>query len=365
MAQPSTHPRVRPIRWIGVGILALLPSACAWCVDNVIPPQAQENNTFCAQYMAEGLLDQAEARCNLAIEYTGGKYAEPFNNLGQIAVARGQLDLALERFKQAISLRNDFAEAHNNLGFIFVQRGEFDLAADQFKQAIEIDPGYQVARRNYATALMRVGDPKKAREEYLKCVELDPSFCDCRMGLGALALGAGEWDEAEGHFKKHIEVCPSEASGFYNLCFTLMRKQQCAPAVDACVQALALNPDLIEARKNLTQAYECLALQEGAIGKYLDEVRKNPGDPDPHFNLGRVYEEQKLNERALNEYLNAIRLNPKHKLAHYQAARVYDAMLRADETIEMCQKFVDLLRGEELAKQRDWCVNRVKELQFQ
>jgi tetratricopeptide (TPR) repeat protein len=355
----------RPIRWIGVSVLCVMPSACAFCIDDVIPPQAVENNTFCAQYMSEGLLDQAEARCKLALEYTGGKYAEPWNNLGQIAIQRGHLDIAAENFKRAISLKEDFAEAHNNLGFVFLQQSDNAAAADQFKQATEFDPGYQVARRNYATALMYMGKPEDARDEYLKCVELDPLFCDCRMGLGVLALGQGSFDDAQGHFQKHTEVCPNDANGYYNLCFTYMKKQLCAQAVDACVAAVAINKDYIEAKKNLTEAYECMALQGGAISKYLEEIAKNPGDPEPHFRLGTVYEEQKINERALNEFLNSIRLSDgKHKLAHYRAARVYDAALQADETIDMCQRFVDLLRNGELEEQREWCVNRVKELQF-
>jgi tetratricopeptide (TPR) repeat protein len=134
--------------------------------------------------------------------------------------------------------------------------------------------------------------------------------------------------------------------------------------VAACMSAMAIKPDYLEARQNLTAAYECLALEEGAIKKYLDQIRKNPGDPGLHYNLGIAYEERGLNEQALNEFLSAIKLDPKHQLAHYKAARLYDAQLRADETIDMCKRFVDLLMSNRLPVEKEWCVNRVRELQF-
>lgn len=360
------HSWTRPIRLLGITVVLVMPAACSFCVPWKPSPQAIENNTFCAQYVQQGLLDQAEARCDIAIEYTGGKYAEPWNLKGQIAASRGHYDLAVEYFKRAISRRNDFAEAHNNLGVIFLKRRETAAAMDEFKQAIEYDPGYQTARRNYGNALLNEGEPEKAKPEFLKCIELDPGFCDCRMGLGVIALGGGNFDEAQGHFAKMIEVCPNDAMGYYNLCYTYLRKQLCSDAVTACVAAVAIDRECIECKKNLTEGYECLALQGGAVSKYMDEIAKNPGDPEPHFRLGTVFEEQKLYDNAGDEFLYAIRLSEgKHKLAHYRAARTFDQLARSEQVIEMCQRFVDLLRGEELSDQRDWCVNRVKQLQFQ
>ncbi|MEM6733727.1 MAG: tetratricopeptide repeat protein, partial [Myxococcota bacterium] len=269
------------LRWFGGLCIALLP-ACANCIDNSVNPAAVEHNSFCAEYIAKGRLDQAEARCQLAIEF-GPKYAEPRNNMGQIAVARGFLDQATEWFKEAISLRDDFAEAHNNLGFVFEQRREYNQAADAFLQAIEIDPGYQVARRNYATMLLYLGKPEEARSEYLKCMEVDPTFCDCRMGLGVIELGNEEWTAAVSQFERLVQVCPNNETGWYNLCYSYMRMGECDQAVNACLSAVSINNEYIEARQNLTEAYSCLALQDEVLTELIDQIKQNPGDPEPHF----------------------------------------------------------------------------------
>ncbi len=347
----------------GVGVFVLLSTSCAFCVENVVPPQAEEHTHFCAEYFGQDKLTEAEARCRLAIEFCP-KCAEPWNLLGMIEHARGRVDRAIENFKTALSLKNDFPEALNNLGAIFLDRRDYGAACDAFKQALEIDPGYQTARRNYATCLMYTGKPEQARAEYLKCVEIDPGECDCRIGLGVLSLEKEDWNDAKAHFQKVTEACPDSAQGFYNLCWTYYKLGRCADAVDACTKALAINPDYLEARKNLTESYECLALQDGAIKKVIAELRNNPGDPELHFRLGRIYEDEQLWERALNEYSNCIKLDSKYLPAYYRAARVLDRMLRAEETIQMCQQFIDLVREAKYEKDREWCVKRIQELQF-
>lgn len=361
--QKRRMPHIHP----GLGLLAFAylwaQSSCASCPANVIPDQAKQHVHFCAQYLEQGELESAEARCRLAIEFAP-RYAEPWNQLGMIEIARGHLPLAREYFKNALSLKNDFPEALNNMGFVYLQERDYPMAADLFKQALEIDPGYQVARRNYATTLMYTGEKEQAKYEYQKCVEIDPNFCDCRIGLGVLALGQEKWNEAKSHFQKTTEVCPDIPEGHYNLCWALFKMGRCALAIDACTRALALNPEYLEARQNLSQAYECLALQDGAIKKMLGDLKENPMNPDLHFRLGSIYEQQQLYERSADEYLLTIQLNPDLVIAYFRAAQVFDKLLKAPETIDMCQKFIDRLRDPKLENERKWCVNRVKELQY-
>ncbi|HET6343592.1 MAG TPA: tetratricopeptide repeat protein [Myxococcota bacterium] len=353
----------KPIRVIGVLILAVMPQACAFCVRDPINPQAQQHTAFCAQYYQEGKLTEAEARCRLAREFAP-KYAEPVNLLGLIEYTRGHMDRARTFFKEALSLRDDFAEAHNNLGAIFMDERDFGYACDEFKQAIEIDPGYVNARVNLALCKFYGGHADDARAEYLKCVELQPKACDCRQGLGVLAASKKDYDSAKVEFQKMTEVCPEDPIGFYNLCQTYFDMGQCGNALEACMKAIAIKSDYLEARKNLTAATECLALEDGAIKEYTDKIKRNPGDAELHFNLGVVYSDKHLVEASLNEFLSTIKLKPDYALAYYRAARIYDDQVRTDDTIRMCKEFVDLLRGEKLAEQRDWCINRVKELQY-
>ena len=361
----------RPRRWrrcilriIGCAILALQPVACAFCVHDPINPQALQHTAFCAQYYRENKLTEAEARCRLAREFAP-KYAEPVNLLGLIEYSRGRQQNARDYFKEAIALRDNFAEAHNNLGAIFMDQRNYTEACDAFRQSIDIDPGYVNARVNLAMCHFYRGDPQTARKEYLKCMELDPKACDCRQGLGVIAAAERDFDEARVQFEKMTEVCPDNPVSFYNLCQTYYDMGQCGNALEACMKAVALKGDYLEARKNLTAATECLALEDAAIKDYMDKIKKNPGNAELHFNLGVVYADKHLTQAALNEFLNTIKLKADYTMAYYRAARIYDEQVRSDDTIRMCKLFVDLLRDNRFAEQKDWCVQRVKELQYQ
>lgn len=353
----------RPIRWFGLAALATT-TACAFCVETTIHPAAEEHTSFCAQYLADGKLTEAESRCRIAIEYSP-KYAEPYNLLGLVEYHRGHKQNAVDYFKQALSLKNDFAEAHNNLGVIFLEDQDYAMACDQFHQATEIDPGYVDARRNLAVCYVHDKEPKLARAEYLKCVELDPNACDCRLGLGVLATDEKDYGAGLAHFEKLTEVCPQMAEGHYYTCWTHYQMGKCREAVPACIHAQAVKPDYLEPRTLLTEAYACVFKQDGAVQQYLELIRKEPGNAEPHFNLGALYFERNLIEEAFNEFLNTVQLDPKYLLAYYWAARSADRLLKTDETIVYCQRFVDLLRDEPLKDEKAWCVQRVKELQFE
>jgi tetratricopeptide (TPR) repeat protein len=353
----------RPIRVVGIIALALMPAACGLCVENIIPDQAVENTAFCAQYIAEDKLTEAEARCKIAIEYSS-TYAEPHNLMGLIHYKRGHIERAVESFKHAIALRNDFAEAYNNLGGIFMERREYLPAEDQFREALSIDPGHVDARANLAKTLYYQHRDDDAREQYLRCIELDPNYCECRMGLGVLTLAKREFDEARTHFKKHTEICPDDAQGFYSYGFTNFEMGRCQDATDAFVAALSLNPAHLESRKAIVEAYDCLGKQDGALKVWIDKIRQNPGDPEPHYQLGTLYEDRQDYSRALTEYLNTIKLRADYIGAYYRAARIYNQQVQTQDTITYCQKFVDLQRDNTMAKERDWCISRVKELQY-
>jgi tetratricopeptide (TPR) repeat protein len=352
-------------RHFRLAILSLLTSAwnCAHCIRDPINPQAREHVAFCARYYAEGRLSEAEARCRLAREYAP-KYAEPLNLLGLIEYSRGHRDQARQFFKDAIALKEHFAEAHNNLGVLFMDERQFFKARDTFKQAIQIDPGYVNARVNLGLCLFYSGHRSKARKEYMKCLELQPQACDCRQGLGLIAASEKDFEEAKAQFTRMTEICPHSPIGFYNLCQVFYDMGQCGNSVEACMKALAIKPDYLEARKNLKLATECLALEDVTIKEYTESIKKKPRDPDLHFNLGVIYAEKRLLEAALNEFLNTIALDSHFLLAYYRAARIYDELVNTANTIRMCQKFVDALRDNKFSEEKDWCILRVKELQY-
>ncbi len=354
----------RPVRVVGTVALLAMPMACAYCVENTIHPSAQENTAFCSQYLSENKLNEAEARAKLALEYSP-KYAEAWNCRGLVEYHRGHLELAVEYFKRAISFKRDFAEAYNNLGAIWLNdRREYVKAEEQFRSALEVDPGFVNSRVNLGLALLYQQRYEEAKDQYMRCLELQPDACDCRMGMGYVSLNQKDWSDARAHFERLVQICPDDADAYYHLGLAQYQLSRCQDAYNAFVSALVLSPGHLEAKKNLMAATECIGRQDAAVERLMSKIRDNPGDAELHFKLGTLWDEKRQYDNAKSEYLNVARLQPNYKVVYYRLARLFDRSLQKDETIAYCQKFVDVLRDEPLAAEKEWCISRVRELQY-
>ena len=66
---------------------------------------------------------------------------------------KGELDAAIDSYKQAIKIKPDYAGAYNNIGNALKHKGELDAAIDSYKQAIKIRPDLADAYSNMGNAL--------------------------------------------------------------------------------------------------------------------------------------------------------------------------------------------------------------------
>ena len=77
-----------------------------------------------------------------------------FNTMGIALIDKGDLDAAIDSYKQALKIKPDYAETHTNMGAVLIQKGEIDAAIVSLKQAIKIKPQYAEASYNMGVALM-------------------------------------------------------------------------------------------------------------------------------------------------------------------------------------------------------------------
>ncbi len=61
-------------------------------------------------------------------------------NIGQVAIGIGDLGLAFQAFKIAVSINSHHAESFNNLGVLELRKGNVDLARSNFTTALQIAP---------------------------------------------------------------------------------------------------------------------------------------------------------------------------------------------------------------------------------
>ena len=90
---------------------------------------------------------------------------------------------ALDHYRRALALRENYPEVHYNLGNLLLRRGQFDDAILHYQRAIEQRPRMIDAQANLAAACAYAGRFAEAETHYRATLALDPGREQARAGL--------------------------------------------------------------------------------------------------------------------------------------------------------------------------------------
>lgn len=90
-------------------------------------------------YMLMGDLDKASEYMQQAIELFPNDEVLAFN-VGEIFFNRGEAVKAIDYYKLAASIKEDWAPPYRQLGYAYLNKGEYQLAVDSLKKFLELAP---------------------------------------------------------------------------------------------------------------------------------------------------------------------------------------------------------------------------------
>jgi len=86
---------------------------------------------------------------------------------------KGDTNLAIEKFNEAIALYPQFTEAHAELGFLYLKTGQLDKSVAALRKALELDEKNLNIRLNYGVALLNKKDMQEAEKQLREVVQTD------------------------------------------------------------------------------------------------------------------------------------------------------------------------------------------------
>ena len=181
---------------IFVVLLALLAVATGCSTVPPLPPKAAELNRAGAEALAEGDLELAAARLNVAIEYSP-RFTEAWVNLGLVEMKKGHFDKALKALGKARSFNADLPAPHHALGVLDEYRHKEGGAEKHYRAALKVDPGFAASRANLARLLFARGAFEEANEQFLRLTEVAPNEIAGFSGLVESLLRLGREGEAD------------------------------------------------------------------------------------------------------------------------------------------------------------------------
>lgn len=152
--------------------------------------------------------------------------------VGRIYRARQEYEVAELVLEKARALAEGSALVFNELGLLALARGDTQLAFTHFGKAEQLDPRFVPAHLNQGSVLLRAGDYEGAERAYKAAVgheREDPALTvggaslheDALIGLGIAQRGQGKYREARATYEKVLDAHPSQLAALYNLAVLL------------------------------------------------------------------------------------------------------------------------------------------------
>lgn len=278
--------------------------------------------------LASVLLDLGrieEAATRLAADGESAELAAGFAELrARLAATRGELDVAIERYRAALRLAPEATRLHYPLATLLRQRGDLEDANHHAGQAAtgEIplpDPwlaevaSYVAGPQGYLVRGLRAeaaGDLQAAKRALGKAVELAPEDPQTHLNLGAVLLSLDELEEAERHLEAALRLRSDYAEAHHNLARIAEQRGDLPTALDHYRRAAELAPHNAEFRFPYARLLIAAGRQDAAIPQLRAVLRDAPTDLGTRFLLAVALEGSGQRTRAQQVAAEAFELAP-------------------------------------------------------
>lgn len=142
-----------------------------------------------------------------------------------------------------------------NLGAALERQGNLDAAMEQYRQAIALQPA-SVAHRALGHAYYLKGRKNETALEYAKALQLDPENSELHNETGIVLMETGRHDQAVDHFQKAVELIPDNPELRYNLAMALRKNNRIPEAIDQLRIAVRIDPSQAVFRNALQRLAE-------------------------------------------------------------------------------------------------------------
>jgi tetratricopeptide (TPR) repeat protein len=317
-----------------------------------LAPQEAATHFLLAQvYRKQGLADRARAEEQKYTELSGS-HSAPENPLAE---ARSLLELgkpgeAEKVVRRYLEVHRNSADGHYLLGYIlfrlqkaeeslaaytegakyrrpsaydlevvgadYVLLGDYASADKWFSKSVEWEPGNRQALYYLGRAKYNENRFEEAIDVFQRCLKLDPKDVKAEDNLGLSYQGLGKNEEAAAAFRQAIawqaDRTLKDPGPYINLGSLLVDSGKTADALPYLLQAKAIAPRDMKARRELGKAYMALNRLDDAQLELEKAVELAPQSAPAHFMLGQLYRKRGMVEKAKLEFGRYAELNGTH-----------------------------------------------------
>jgi tetratricopeptide (TPR) repeat protein len=206
--------------------------------------------------------------------------------LAVVLAVRGDDPGALKSAQQAVKIAPDHFDAHFTLGRALYSVGDMTAAAKAFRVAVSLNPSDARALFFLGTTLERAGDLESALKTYRELIAKQPNAAQGHLGVGSVLVrrGGAQMEEGIEELKRAVAIEPDLYEARVALGRTLVAKGRAAESIEHLIRASELAPNNPEPQYQLSLAYRRLrrydkAAEATAAVKRIHEARRASSAP--------------------------------------------------------------------------------------
>lgn len=192
------------------------------------------------------------------------------------------------------------ADALVLLAVVLAVRGDDPGALKSAQHAVRIAPDHFDAQFTLGRALYSVGDMSAAIKAFRVAVSLNPSDARALFFLGTTLERAGDLDSALNIYRQLIAKQPNAAQGYLGVGTVLVRRggAQTEEGIEVLKRAVAIEPDLYEARVALGRALVAKGRAAESLEHLIRASELAPRNPEPQYQLSLAYRRLRQYDKA-------------------------------------------------------------------
>jgi len=282
-------------------------------------------------YSLQGRWDEAEAEFSRARELDK-REDEALLGLGLVAYHEGDIEDAIDHWRQAAGLNPRNVEAHHRLGQTYLQRSQFEQARQELERVVLHDKGHQEA--NYYLGLLLAAEEAILASEHLSLV------------AGGEDAQLSERAQEMVLLLEEIATSEDQAYVAARLGHAYVKYEVPSLALVQLERVVALQPDNDAARAYLGYTLFALGEYDRAREVLREVTRLAPKSPLGYYFLAVVHRSEGYLPTALWEFRRSLRLDPSNAAVYADIGDTYGRMRQYLAAGEWYQTAVEVAPGE-------------------
>ena len=149
--------------------------------------------------------------------YSSANPGQAYYTLGVVYAKKGNMTMAEEEYRKAVSYNPGLGNAYANLASIYGDQGKHDMALEYYRKALENGADSALVYYNLGVEYYNQGLLDQALEDCKTSLSLRENDPKVHYLLGEIYLREGMTEEAIGEYRSTIENDPQNALAFYRL----------------------------------------------------------------------------------------------------------------------------------------------------